>query len=40
MDFLDEFVDVFELPVDGDVADVGDGIDLIELVHDLGADVG
>lgn len=40
LDFGDEFVHVLELAVDGDVADVGDGVDLVELVHDLGADDG
>jgi len=38
LDFPDEFADVLELAVNRDVADVGDGIDLVELVHDLGPD--
>lgn len=40
LDFCDEFVDVLELAIDGDVADVGDGVDLVEFVHDFGADGG
>lgn len=38
LDFADELPDVFELAVDGDVADVGDRVDLVEFVHDLGTD--
>ena len=39
LDFPDEFADVFELSVDRNVADVGDGIDLVKLLHDLDANV-
>jgi len=38
LDFADEFPDVFELPVDRDVTNIGHGIDFVELVHDLGTD--
>lgn len=40
LDLRYELVDVLELAVNRDVADVGDGIDLMELVHDLRADRG
>ncbi len=38
LDFADEFADIVELAVDGDVSDVGDGVDGVEFVHDFGAD--
>lgn len=38
LDFADEFADVVEAAVNRDVADVGDGIDFMQFVHDLGSD--
>jgi hypothetical protein len=37
-DFVDKLSDVFELTVDGGVADVGDGVDVLEFSHDKRAD--
>jgi len=36
LNFPDELTDVIELSVNRNVADVGHGIDVMELVHDLG----
>lgn len=40
LDLLDELADVFELSVDRDVANVGDRIDVVQLVHHFGSDIG
>ena len=40
LDFADEFSYVVELSIDGDVADVGYGVDLVELVHDFEPECG
>lgn len=34
LDFADEFVYVLELAVDGDIADVGDWVEVMEFLHD------
>ena len=38
LNFADELPHVVELAVDRDIAHVGDGIDLVKLVHHLGSD--
>ena len=38
LDFADKFAHVIKLTVNRDIADVGDGIDVVEFVHDLRAD--
>jgi len=40
LNFVDELVDVFELSIHRDIADVCDRIDLVKFVHDLGSDHG
>lgn len=40
LDFLNELADIFELPVDRNVTDVGNRIDAVQLVHYFGSDVG
>ncbi len=38
LDFLNEFTNVFELAIYGDVAHVGHGIDIVEFVCDFDSD--
>ena len=38
LDFPDELADVLELAVHRNIADVGDRVDLVKFVHDLGPD--
>jgi hypothetical protein len=38
LDFVDKFTYVIELSVNGNITDVGNGVDRMEFVHDFGTD--